>query len=176
MDKMEFEELMNKYILPYPAMLFKDLLERPDPSPRRWWTSSSSSSQDSGCWTRDSSPPRPALPPPGFPARPLVPVVPIPTRNRKKIPRLVCHFCKRNNESVAMYTSHVCKDKNGIVVCPVLRNLSCDMCGNNGGDYAHTRRYCPLNPDKTASQGAPMPVILRTGFNSVGKRYKLPRV
>ena len=152
MDHREFVDALTNYVLSNPFVLFKDLLERPSTS---CFTDSSTSSS-----SRSSPPPDswPAVrPPPGFSARPLVPTVPIAIRDRKKIPRLVCHFCKRNNESVSTYTSHVCKDKNGIVVCPVLRNLSCDICGSNGGDYAHTRRYCPMNPDKSASRGAPLP-------------------
>ena len=108
-------------------------------------------------------------------SRPLAPVLPIPVRNRRNIPKLVCHFCKRNNEQASVYTSHVCKDKSGIVICPVLRNLRCDICQYPGGDHAHTRRHCPENPDKCASRGPPMPVVLRSGFNSVGRPYTMSR-
>lgn len=54
-----------------------------------------------------------------------------------------CRFCKQNGESPRVYWSHTLKSANGSVVCPILRNYTCPICGATG-DYAHTRRYCPV--------------------------------
>lgn len=54
-----------------------------------------------------------------------------------------CRFCKQNGESPRVYRSHTLKSGNGSVVCPVLWNYTCPICGATG-DYAHTRRYCPV--------------------------------
>ena len=55
-----------------------------------------------------------------------------------------CHKCKR---PPAVYRSHVLRDANGIVTCPLLRCYKCPVCHTNGGDYAHTITHCPLyNP------------------------------
>lgn len=42
-----------------------------------------------------------------------------------------------------MYQSHVLKDANGVVVCPILRAYKCELCGASG-DTAHTKKYCKL--------------------------------
>ena len=54
-----------------------------------------------------------------------------------------CRFCMQNKESPRVYRSHTLKSANGRVVCPILWNYTCPVCGATG-DYAHTRRYCPL--------------------------------
>lgn len=54
-----------------------------------------------------------------------------------------CRFCKQNGESRRVYRSHTLKSANGNVVCPILWNYTCPICGATG-DYAHTRRYCPV--------------------------------
>ncbi|KAK2816467.1 hypothetical protein Q7C36_022738 [Tachysurus vachellii] len=54
----------------------------------------------------------------------------------------VCGFCKQNGESAEIYTSHRLKARTGRVLCPVLRNYVCPICGATG-DTAHTRHYCP---------------------------------
>lgn len=95
--------------------------------------------------------------------------------NRKRagaIPRLTCSFCKKNGETRQLYSSHVLKDGNGVVVCPVLRKYQCPICGQVGGDNAHTKRFCPLNPDQAAKRGKPLPEILKDRPNSMGKRCR----
>lgn len=54
-----------------------------------------------------------------------------------------CRFCKQNGESPRVYRSHTLKSADSRVVCPILWNYICPICGATG-DYAHTRRYCPV--------------------------------
>ncbi|XP_072883969.1 nanos homolog 1-like [Hemitrygon akajei] len=56
----------------------------------------------------------------------------------------ICVFCRNNNESVTLYTTHVLKSPDGRVLCPILRRYTCPLCGANG-DNAHTIKYCPLS-------------------------------
>jgi hypothetical protein len=65
-------------------------------------------------------------------------------RRRQKT-QMFCAFCKNNNETPEMYSSHILKDIDGRTVCPVLRKYDCPVCRSGGGDYAHTIRYCPKN-------------------------------
>lgn len=54
-----------------------------------------------------------------------------------------CRFCKQNGESPRVYRSHTLKSADLRVVCPILWNYTCPICGATGDD-AHTRRYCPV--------------------------------
>ena len=63
--------------------------------------------------------------------------------NMKKPACIECVFCKNNEESEKVYKSHVLKDVYGRIQCPILRLYRCPICGNPGGDAAHTIRYCP---------------------------------
>lgn len=66
-----------------------------------------------------------------------------------------CRFCKQNGESPQVYRSHTLKSANGIVVCPILWNYRCPICGATG-DNAHTRRYCPVvRRQNTRNLGVP---------------------
>ncbi|CAG4965203.1 unnamed protein product [Parnassius apollo] len=58
--------------------------------------------------------------------------------------RTECAFCKNSGESAAWYTSHALRDRKGRVRCPMLRALTCPLCGDTG-DRAHTLKYCPNN-------------------------------
>lgn len=70
----------------------------------------------------------------------------VPPRVRRRQPTCIeCVFCKNNGQPPSFYKSHVLKDPEGNIKCPVLRNYDCPICHNNGGDRAHTLRYCPLN-------------------------------
>lgn len=70
----------------------------------------------------------------------------VPPKIRRRLPtQLECVFCKNNQEKPELYRGHILKDPEGRVVCPVLRKYDCPVCHNNGGDNAHTVRYCPMN-------------------------------
>ena len=91
---------------------------------------------------------------------------------QRRIPLLECSFCKQNRERVEVYTSHVLKDSTtGIVICPVLRAYHCPICNNDGGDHAHTKRYCPMNQDSSSS---PLSSLLNSKINSAGKYVRRP--
>lgn len=51
-------------------------------------------------------------------------------------------------ESVQDYTSHVVKDNDGLVICPVLHNYVCPICKATGF-FAHTVKHCPRNEGET---------------------------
>ncbi|XP_060852551.1 uncharacterized protein LOC132930614 [Rhopalosiphum padi] len=58
-----------------------------------------------------------------------------------------CAFCKSNGETAEFYKSHFLKDPVGRVRCPILQRYQCPFCYATG-ENAHTRRYCPKNPNK----------------------------
>lgn len=58
-----------------------------------------------------------------------------------------CRFCRNNKESPDYYKSHVLKDQNGNVTCPVLFNYVCTYCGATG-KVAHTDSHCSRNPKR----------------------------
>ncbi|XP_073943963.1 uncharacterized protein [Choristoneura fumiferana] len=66
-----------------------------------------------------------------------------------------CRFCKNNGERESYYRSHVLKDINGRVSCPVLRKFVCKRCGARG-DRAHTIKYCPLSTDEERFKSSAM--------------------
>ena len=88
---------------------------------------------------------------------------------RVSLPDIECSLCKSNGEPRVVYTSHVLKERSGIVACPILRRLPCPICGYPGGDYAHTRRFCPLNPDPSAKDTKPVVRLLKERVNSNGR-------
>ncbi|XP_071949065.1 nanos homolog 1-like isoform X2 [Antedon mediterranea] len=63
---------------------------------------------------------------------------------RRRISPDWCVFCKNNGEVETVYMSHVLKNGDGKVRCPILRKYTCPICGMNG-DHAHTIKYCPRN-------------------------------
>ncbi|CAG2107455.1 unnamed protein product [Medioppia subpectinata] len=68
-----------------------------------------------------------------------------PRIRRRQPTQTECVFCKNNNETPDVYKSHILKDPECRIVCPVLRAYDCPICHNGGGPYAHTVRYCPKN-------------------------------
>ncbi|CAG2118052.1 unnamed protein product, partial [Medioppia subpectinata] len=81
-----------------------------------------------------------------------------------------CKFCKNNNETPEVYNSHVCKDPNGVTVCPVLRRYDCPNCRSGGGDTAHTIRYCPKNKEGDEKYIPSVIKVLKNGRSADGKR------
>lgn len=59
-----------------------------------------------------------------------------------------CTFCKSNGEREEFYSSHTCKDRTGVVICPILRAYVCPLCRATGSN-AHTISYCPLSTTTT---------------------------
>jgi len=55
-----------------------------------------------------------------------------------------CKFCKNNREPRKFYLSHSTMDSNGDVICPILQQYRCELCGATG-TKAHTRSYCPFS-------------------------------
>lgn len=76
------------------------------------------------------------------------------SRYRNRRPSCVeCAFCRNNGEDEVIYKSHVLKNPDGEVVCPVLRLYNCPICNNGGGPKAHTIRYCPKNRPGITGRG-----------------------
>ena len=61
---------------------------------------------------------------------------------RKLTAKSMCVFCKNNGEMESVFSSHVLKNEEGAIVCPILRAYTCPICGVSG-DKAHTIKYCP---------------------------------
>lgn len=76
---------------------------------------------------------------------------------RKRVKKVFteCRFCKNNGERECYYRSHLLKDEQGRVTCPVLRAFVCSRCGARG-DYAHTAKYCPLTTEDERMKSAAM--------------------
>jgi nanos 1 len=78
----------------------------------------------------------------------------IPPRVRRRNPTCIeCVFCKNNGRPPEMYKTHILKDPEGDVTCPVLRSYNCPICNNGGGPQAHTVRYCPKNKPSNWQKG-----------------------
>ncbi|XP_023244640.1 nanos homolog 1-like [Centruroides sculpturatus] len=89
-------------------------------------------------------------------------------KEKKKI-ATECGFCKNNGEVPHFYKSHTLRNGRGKINCPVLRAYTCPICNNEGGDNAHTIRYCPEN--KSQNQ-IPFVLSLKTLRSSTGKIKK----
>lgn len=77
-----------------------------------------------------------------------------------------CAFCKRNGETRSFASTHVVRDSfTGLVVCPILRKHTCELCGATG-DFSHTRSYCPQKTDDVFN----MSLLKKTARNSTDKR------
>ncbi|XP_022094328.1 nanos homolog 1-like [Acanthaster planci] len=74
-----------------------------------------------------------------------------------------CVFCKNNGESEMVYASHVLKDGDGKITCPILRAYTCPLCGASG-DFSHTIKYCPT------TKGEIPPAPLKTARTSTGRK------
>lgn len=75
-------------------------------------------------------------------------------RNKYKLKKPICvdcAFCKNNGENESVFKSHILKDPEGRVLCPVLRMYRCPICKNEGGDEAHTITYCPKRRSEHAA-------------------------
>ncbi|XP_060072950.1 uncharacterized protein LOC132552778 [Ylistrum balloti] len=90
---------------------------------------------------------------------------------RRAKAKKVCVFCKNNGETSSVYTSHVLKDTEGKVSCPILRKYTCPLCGVNG-DGAHTIKYCPKN-EETDNSTPCLSSLLSTVRSSTCKRRRM---
>lgn len=66
----------------------------------------------------------------------------------------ICVFCKNNGQTLSVYGSHILKDTTGKVICPVLRQYVCPLCGATG-DVAHTIRYCSKRDPRKSTNTLP---------------------
>uniref|UniRef100_A0A914EBP3 Nanos-type domain-containing protein n=1 Tax=Acrobeloides nanus TaxID=290746 RepID=A0A914EBP3_9BILA len=96
-----------------------------------------------------------------------------------------CEFCF-NNERVQMermgihikpsepgkWHTHVCKDAQGNVVCPVLYKFNCKYCGA-AGSKAHTRRYCPIYQQKMLAE-SDKPTLIPNHQGLIAKAAQIP--
>lgn len=72
-----------------------------------------------------------------------------------------CKFCRNNGETSHHYKSHTLRNPStGILVCPVLRDHVCDICGATGDD-AHTRNYCPKLKRENLQRKLALPIELK---------------
>lgn len=71
---------------------------------------------------------------------------------REPVYQLICSFCKSNGERVEYCRTHLVKDIDGNVICPILRRYICPICKATG-DKAHTLKYCPNGEGKNLSTG-----------------------
>ncbi|XP_066586774.1 uncharacterized protein nanos [Prorops nasuta] len=95
-------------------------------------------------------------------------IIPIQSLQRKKVKKDLpdeCVFCKNNGETEEFYRGHILKDAYGKIICPVLRQYKCKICGASG-DYAHTRKYCPKNTEPALRTINEMKMLR----NSMGRR------
>ncbi|KAL7057588.1 hypothetical protein AAHC03_016625 [Spirometra sp. Aus1] len=67
----------------------------------------------------------------------------------------ICVFCRNNHETFEIYSSHRVKDRDGRVICPILRNIVCPICSATG-DTAHTVRFCPQTAIQKRSTALPL--------------------
>uniref|UniRef100_A0A6M2CP67 Nanos-type domain-containing protein n=1 Tax=Rhipicephalus microplus TaxID=6941 RepID=A0A6M2CP67_RHIMP len=79
-----------------------------------------------------------------------------------------CAFCRRLGETRSFARTHILRDPlTNAVVCPILRDYRCEICGATG-DKSHTRSYCPMRPEGTYN----MALLKSTPRNSTSKRKK----
>ncbi|KAF7495169.1 Nanos -like protein 1 [Sarcoptes scabiei] len=64
--------------------------------------------------------------------------------------KMYCAFCKNLPKERSNYQTHWLKDNEKRVTCPILRAFNCPLCNNNGGDNAHTIRFCPVKRQRLA--------------------------
>jgi len=86
--------------------------------------------------------------------------------HRKK--RQICSFCKSNGESASVYTSHVLRNINNEIECPILMAYICPKCGATGKS-AHTIKYCTaLSENERVA--LPSVKLLKEGRSSSGNK------
>ncbi|RUS71835.1 hypothetical protein EGW08_020398 [Elysia chlorotica] len=79
--------------------------------------------------------------------------------------RRFCVFCKNNREQPSVYNTHLVKNEEGEVTCPILKKYVCPNCRATG-KYAHTVKYCPYN------EGLSVDAIFKTMRNCTGRQRK----
>lgn len=108
-------------------------------------------------------------PPPGF-TNVLLPLRSrqLAAHQRQKIKFDFCVFCRNNGEDESYFLSHTLKDDYGQVICPILHNYTCPICGATGR-VSHTIKYCPQNKDGKYHENYAPITTLKSMRSSVGK-------
>ncbi|UJR24968.1 hypothetical protein I4U23_006332 [Adineta vaga] len=88
--------------------------------------------------------------------------------NSHRLKRQICTFCKSNGESANVYTSHVLRNGDHEIQCPILLAYVCPKCGATGKS-AHTIKYCTALSE---NERVALPTVktLKEGRSSSGNK------
>jgi hypothetical protein len=84
-----------------------------------------------------------------------------------------CNLCAKNGPTLAFVSSHYLHDpETKVVQCPILRKYRCEFC-NATGEFAHTRKYCPLVRMQAANTQSTAVPLMSTQWQSDGMTRKI---
>lgn len=78
-----------------------------------------------------------------------------------------CVFCLNNGKPSTVYQSHQCRNEDGDVTCPYLKDFVCPICAATGAN-AHTPKYCPRKPIITPEDCLEIEKHKRATFRTTG--------